>query len=435
MESNDRRGDSPQPAEGAVRVGRFDWERLMLMSDLPEPDRFKLLAVAVFMSADGGNVRPGNNGLAAFGPHADTWKKLLQRTVKAGWLIQVARGGARRGPNGSTLRRASVYAAAVPMAVWERRGDVLHSPPFRSAAVEGGAGSTPESGKGALDAPLNEAGALKGAPDAPFNAASPGLKGVSGRPLQGIENGAPPVLKGVPEVSKGAPDGFEGGVAAPPHHVVPSRSSSSSTSTTVVAEVSSSPAVRDGGTEGGGGVSPSEQNPGAEPLVAALDFRGRPPGAKQRGRLVALVAAALDAGWSEQDLKTYLDLGGAAVQSAAAVYVHRLGVGELPDAAVFRRAQERPLEGTDALVAGWGAVAASFDSRGPQRGYRPSNPNAVWEQLDQAAKSGQRPAGSDRVPHCGNPECDEITRTHEAEDWNGLKTLQMCTSCHPSMQF
>lgn len=86
-------------------------------------------------------------------------------------------------------------------------------------------------------------------------------------------------------------------------------------------------------------------------------------------------------------------------------------------------------------MAGWGAVRDSFDTRGPQRGYRPADPNAVWERMDAAAKNGQRPAGSEQIPHCGHPDCDEITRTREAEDWNGIKTLQMCAKCHPSMRF
>lgn len=187
---------------------------------------------------------------------------------------------------------------------------------------------------------------------------------------------------------------------------------------------------------GGGGFSPSEQNSEAEPLVAALDFRGRPPGARQRAQLITLVAAALDGGWSAQDLKAYLDLGGAAVNSAAAVYVHRLGAGELPDAQTFREAQDRPLAGTDAAVAGWMGLAASLPGGVPQRrGYRPSDPNAVWERYDADARADRAPSGAETIPHCGDPDCDEITRTREAEAWNGLKTLQMCTGCHPAMRF
>lgn len=68
-----------------VRVGRFEWERLMLMS-VPHPTNFKLLPLGVFMSADGGRVRPGNASLAMFGPHEKTWAKLLRWAVAEGWL-------------------------------------------------------------------------------------------------------------------------------------------------------------------------------------------------------------------------------------------------------------------------------------------------------------------------------------------------------------
>ncbi|WP_344241958.1 hypothetical protein [Actinocorallia libanotica] len=111
----------------------------MLMSDFPEADRFRLLALGVFMDGiSGGGVRPGNAGLALFGPHEETWKKLLRRAVAAGWLVLVERGGARRGPGGTTIRRASVYAASVPAEVYTRRDEILLAPPFRKEAPTAG---------------------------------------------------------------------------------------------------------------------------------------------------------------------------------------------------------------------------------------------------------------------------------------------------------
>lgn len=170
---------------------------------------------------------------------------------------------------------------------------------------------------------------------------------------------------------------------------------------------------------------PSGAQQQAEPLVAALDYRGRAPGNKQRAKLLNLVAAALAAGWSEQDLKTYLNLGGAAVNSAAAVYVHRLDPGELPDPQSFREATRRPLEGTDAVVAGWMALAGKphkpFDGGG-------------WDRIRQAASSGEQPAGAENIPWCGDPDCDEITRTHEKRDPQGIPSLRPCSKCHPAMR-
>ncbi|MET8377456.1 hypothetical protein [Streptomyces microflavus] len=335
-----------------VRVGRFDWERLMIMSDLPEPDRYKLLAVAIFMSVDGSNVRPGNNGLAHFGPHADTWKKLLQRTTKAGWLLQIERGGARRGPKGTTIRRASVYAASVPKATWDRRHEVLNSPPFRSATFEGGAGPASESGKGAPDAPLQEGDSLKGAPETPFEDADPVSKGAPRDPLQDTEGASDPVSKGAPEVLKGAPAGFEGGpesfeggTATPPHHVVPSRSSSSRTTTTSVAELDSDPWAVETHTDGGGGdVQGSIER--ATAFVDLLDFWGEKneKESQQRKDIALLVAGALKAGWAEQDLKAYLDISGQTnIRSPGRVYLYRLAADQLPDpnSAAHRSARGR----------------------------------------------------------------------------------------------
>lgn len=220
----------------------------------------------------------------------------------------------------------------------------------------------------------------------------------------------------------------------------------SNTSSSPAAE--SSPAPRDPVTEGGGGdfflegptgVGPSaeqgvavappsaEHHPLAEPFVAALDFRGRPPGSKQRGRLVALAAAALDADWVEQDLKTYLDLGGAAVNSAAAVYAHRLAADELPDPVTFREAARRPLEGTDAVVDGWMQLAGRS---GPHRPYQDS-----WGRLEEEGRNGSRPQGWEKVPHCGDADCDEVTRRRDEVGRGGLPKAVPCGRCHPVMQF
>ncbi|WP_141746087.1 hypothetical protein [Streptomyces sp. EN16] len=187
-----------------------------------------------------------------------------------------------------------------------------------------------------------------------------------------------------------------------------------------------------------------ELHPQAEPLVAALDFRGRPPGSKQRRRLVASVAAALDAGWVEQDLKTYLDLGGAAVNSAAAVYAHRLAADELPDPATFREAARRPLEGTDAVVDGWMTLSRQLgDERehapagnraSGRRGYSgPARPNTVWDRIAADAANGVSPPGAEKYKHCGT--CDPVTRMRKGDDWTGQGKHSPCGRCHPSMQF
>lgn len=418
-----------EAASEVVRVGRFEWERLMLMS-VPHPTNFKLLPLGVFMSADGGRVRPGNAGLALFGPHEKTWAKLLRWAVDEGWLVLVERGGARRGAGGTTVKRASVYAAAVPREVWERRSSVLGAPPFRSASFEGSDAGASDSSKGASGDSVPSSEPLKGATNAPFNG-SDGLR--KGAP----EDSLPESMKGAVGVFEGSDPSFEGSAQTLPHHVGPSRSSSSSTSSSPAA--ASLPANREPASDGGGGgdsffegptgvgASTPEPHPLAEPLVAALDFRGRPPGSKQHGRLVASVAAALDAGWVEQDLKTYLDLGGAAVNSAAAVYAHRLAADELPDPATFREAARRPLEGTDAIVDGWMQLAGRS---GPHKPYQDS-----WRRLEEEGRNGSRPQGWEKWKHCGDPDCDEVTRRRDTTGHDGLPTTTPCQRCHPAMRF
>lgn len=493
-----------------VRLGRFEWERLVLMC-VPHPKNFKLLPIGVFMSADGGRARPGNRGLAMFGPHEKTWASLLRWAVAEGWLTVVYRGGARRGPNGTTIVRASVYAASVPREVWDRRLDVLGAPPFRSAGVEGsdeGSGSEPL--KGAPEGSVHDPDVLKGALGTPFNGSDPSLKGASGDSLPDPLKGAIESFEGSDPSFEGSVSVFEGSAQGLPHHVVlSSRSNSSSTSTTSVAEVSSITLAREDGTEGGGGGDSSfPEASKAEALVDALDYRGRAPGRKKREALVSRVAAALAAGWTEQDLKVYLDLGGGAVDSAVALYLYRLDADELPDAQTFRAAQSQALTGTDDTVAGWfdlsrqlgqadggmwdramGRAQARMDLTGtdanfanhaalveqmrreeaqhaPATHHRPSTTDqrvqqaldvgrrlqarhdaqqergghqpysdSTWHELDRQARNGEAPAGADKYPHCGHPDCDPITRTRERRDENGIPSLTPCSKCHPALKF
>lgn len=102
---------------GPVRMGRFEWDRLMIMGGLPKEDRFKLLAVGLFMDLSGKGSLPSPAELAEFGLREAAWENLLRRAVDAGWL---------------TVIDTSVYAASVPREVWERRKGTLGAPPFRS---------------------------------------------------------------------------------------------------------------------------------------------------------------------------------------------------------------------------------------------------------------------------------------------------------------
>ncbi|MGW6462578.1 hypothetical protein [Streptomyces rubiginosohelvolus] len=450
-----------------VRVGRFDWERLVLMS-VPHPTNFKLLPLAVFMSADGGRVRPGNAGLAMFGPHEKTWAKLLRWAVNEGWLVLMERGGARRGAGGTTVKRASVYAAAVPQRVWERRMEILGAPPFRAAGFEGSGSDVPDS--------------LKGAPDG----SDEPLKGAPGDSLQGSTKGAFGTFEGSDPIHEGSDPGFEGSAQTLPHHVVPSRSNSSSTSTTSGAgapaetDTSTEVAVTDGG--GGGGSSSFEEitneTQRAQTFVDSLPMPGRQARKQQLEDLPRRVLAAFQRGWSEGGLRRYLDISDVHdVGSAASLYLYRLRDDQLPD-------NEAPpaLEGTDARVQGWMELAQQFGSEAatadgwrvtpwetdpnkgaaqgqalaakfrtaenefayPSRypsppkgrnGYTPTQANEPWDRMAQNARLGLPPAGAEKYQHCGSVNCDPITRYVEKIDEQGLKQDSPCSKCHPAMRF
>lgn len=287
-----------------------------MMMSVPHPQNLKLLPIGIFMSADGGDARPGNTNLARFGPHEKTWAKLLRWAVNEGWLLLLQRGGARRGPNGTTVVRASVYAASVPQLVWKRREEILGAPPFKAdGSLNGAHKGSPEALNGAPGGSLVDDPSLNGALIAPFNGSGPSLKGAP-------RDSLPAPLKGAPDGFEGSVSRFEGSAQTLPHQAVTPR-----TSTTPP----SAPVTESSAGQGGGGGEQQQQHQGASLFVDALDYRGRQPSRTQRLKLSKLTALALGAGWTEPNLKAYLDLGNAAVESAAAVYLHRLDPEELPE--------------------------------------------------------------------------------------------------------
>ncbi|MFB7555350.1 hypothetical protein [Streptomyces brevispora] len=83
-------------------------------------------------------------------------------------------------------------------------------------------------------------------------------------------------------------------------------------------------------TDGGGGDAqgPSER---ATAFVDLLDFGGKKE-SQRRKEIALLVAGALKAGWTEQDLKAHLDISGQPdVRSPAHVYLYRLAADQMPD--------------------------------------------------------------------------------------------------------
>ncbi|MEW2070047.1 hypothetical protein [Streptomyces sp. NPDC007346] len=181
-------------------------------------------------------------------------------------------------------------------------------------------------------------------------------------------------------------------------------------------------------SEGGGGGDSSFEDQAAEALAAALDYRGAAPRVGQVATIRRRAAAALCAGWTEQELKEYLDLkGDPNARDAAALYGHRLQPDQMPELQVFREAARRPLEGTDAIVSGRMDLARPT---GPHRPYQDS-----WGRLEEEGRNGSRPQGWERVPHCGDPDCDEVTRRRDVVGHDGLPSTTLCQRCHPAMRF
>ncbi|MFJ3088918.1 hypothetical protein [Streptomyces sp. NPDC086838] len=206
--------------------------------------------------------------------------------------------------------------------------------------------------------------------------------------------------------------------------------------------------------EGGGGGDPfseetTREDERARLFVDSLPTPGRQPSKAQREQLRQRVQSALQAGWSEAGLRRYLDISDDPnVRSAAALYLHRLQPDQLPET----EAPEvpRPLTGTDATVDGWMALAAKYDDEARADGWSVVSPgepyqrpryngpkpvNQPWERLAADAAAGQPPQGAEKYKHCGDSECDPITRTRDKEDDRGYKYVSPCSRCHPSMQF
>lgn len=304
---------------GPVPVNRFEWERLLMMSgDLPQEDRFKLLPLGIFMDGDTGEgARPGAANLALMGHHEETWKQLLRRAVASGWLILRERGGSRKGPNGTRIKRASRYAASVPAEVYDRRREILDAPPFRAPSKEapGAEGGLP-SKDSAL--PSYNGTSTKEVPSASFEPPAP----VDNPPHAAFE-GSLPGYEGSPETlpststkearesTKEVPEGYEGslnGLRRKSPETSPSISPSSNLPTS---KIRSDRSARDDVQDRKGARWLAETWPGVtEPIAAHIIQAVRDEAARygndidhlvpylkrmgERGDLVDYVSAAFD---------------------------------------------------------------------------------------------------------------------------------------------
>ena len=55
-----------------------------------------------------------------------------------------------------------------------------------------------------------------------------------------------------------------------------------------------------------------------------------------------------------------------------------------------------------------------------------------WLGLPPAVEPKPSRGGADtEAPHCGDPDCDPVTRTRETEDDRGIRSLSLCPACNP----
>lgn len=84
--------------------------------------------------------------------------------------------------------------------------------------------------------------------------------------------------------------------------------------------------------------------------------------------------------------------------------------------------------GPDERIAGWGAVANQLGAKEKRPKLGRNYDNSVWQQPADPAKAA-------KIPHCGDPNCDPVTRLKTEPDWTGEPRTAVCGDCHPDMKF
>ncbi|MFD4551676.1 hypothetical protein [Streptomyces sp. NPDC058466] len=76
---------------------------------------------------------------------------------------------------------------------------------------------------------------------------------------------------------------------------------------------------------------------------------------------------------------------------------------------------------------GWYQLARQLEAKErPKLGRNYSND--VWQQPADPAKAA-------KIPHCGDPGCDPVTRLKTEPDWTGEPHTAICGDCHPALKF
>lgn len=116
----------PTPAKRVDCFGKqgvYVWQKAMHVAcDLPEPVRYSLGVLALYMDPDGTSGRPGFARFMLARRKADkTVRRHIEQAIAAGWLICDLRGGR----DGQGVTRASSYSGALPLPVFEHLDDLL----------------------------------------------------------------------------------------------------------------------------------------------------------------------------------------------------------------------------------------------------------------------------------------------------------------------
>lgn len=126
MPESPRAAPAPEPVPAALLGARgvFAWQKALHVAgtDLPEPVRYTLCVLALYMNPNGTQGRPGYERFTlARGKSDRTIRTHLDKASEAGWVRCTRRGGR----NGDGTTRASVYMATIPAEVFARLAEIL----------------------------------------------------------------------------------------------------------------------------------------------------------------------------------------------------------------------------------------------------------------------------------------------------------------------
>ncbi|MET8318244.1 helix-turn-helix domain-containing protein [Rhodococcus erythropolis] len=106
--------DEDDPSEGAIPMGRFDWERIVRRVPMPGSTKFLALTLATYANKDGTRIMPGEQRLArTMGADPRTVQRGFKWLREAEFVVLTKHGNRHKG-------LANEYQLTVPPDVLER---------------------------------------------------------------------------------------------------------------------------------------------------------------------------------------------------------------------------------------------------------------------------------------------------------------------------